>query len=198
MILDGTGDAQNIAGVGSDSRLNNTLLSVHDYSFFVNPPYKSETSWANHLAGYIGKYASRTVVTEWGGPMAPGSKNGVHYGTINYSVAGANYFDAYVRGMSGELRALGIGSVYWPGLRDGDWYSLTKKSGSGSGHRAVAGESVRATRLQYAWGIGNGGGTYVRIVNAANGLYVDSAGGAEGRRAQRRQRPLRTAVGRRE
>ena len=152
VILDGTGDAQNISGVGSDSRLNNTLLGVHDYSFFVNPPYNSETSWANHLAGYIGKYASRTVVTEWGGPMAPGSKNGVNYGTINYDVAGANYFDAYVRGMSDELRTLGVGSVYWPGLRDGDWYSMTKKSGSGSGITLSLVNQSGLDRLHYAWG----------------------------------------------
>jgi hypothetical protein len=152
VILDGTGDAQNISGVGSDSRLNNTLLGVHDYSFFVNPPYNDETSWAKHLAGYIGQYASRTVVTEWGGPMAPGSKNGVHYGTINYDVPGANYFDAYVRGMSDELRTLGVGSVYWPGLRDGDWYSMTKRSGSGSGITLSLVNQSGLDRLHYAWG----------------------------------------------
>jgi hypothetical protein len=152
VILDGGGDAQNISGVGSDSRLNNTLLGVHDYSFFVNPPYNSEASWANHLAGYIGKYASRTVVTEWGGPMAPGSKNGVNYGKINYDVPGANYFDAYVRGMSDELRTLGVGSVYWPGLRDGDWYSMTTKSGNGSGITLSLVNQSGLDRLHYAWG----------------------------------------------
>ena len=32
------------------------------------------------------------------------------------------------------------------------------------------------TRLQYAWGVGSGGGTYVRIGNAATGLYLDGMG----------------------
>jgi hypothetical protein len=170
VILDGAGDAQNVAAVGSDSRLNNTLLAVHDYSFFAG--YEDETEWANHIAGYIGGYASRTVATEWGGPMGPGSKNGVQYNTIDYSIPSGSFFADYIRGVSSELRALGMGSVLWPGLRDGDWYSLTTRNGT---TLSLVNQSG-LTRLQYAWGIGDGGGTYVRIVNAANGLYVDSAG----------------------
>jgi Ricin-type beta-trefoil lectin domain-like len=174
VILDGAGLAQNVAAVGGDSRLDNTLLAVHDYSFFAG--YEDETEWANHLAGYIGNYAARTVATEWGGPMSPGSKNGVQYGTIDYSIPSGSFFADYIRGVSSELRALGVGSVYWPGLRDGDWYSLTAKTGTGSGIKLSLVNPSGLTRLQYAWGIGSGGGTYVRIVNAATGLYVDGAG----------------------
>lgn len=174
VILDGAGDAQNVSAVGDDTRLDNTLLAVHDYSFFAG--YEDETEWANHIAGYIGKYADRTVATEWGGPMSPGSKNGVQYGTIDYSIPSGSFFADYIRGVSSELRALGMGSVYWPGLRDGDWYSLTTKSGTGSAIQLSLVNPSGLTRLQYAWGIGSGGGTYVRIVNAATGLYVDGAG----------------------
>ena len=42
VILDGAGLAQNVSAVGSDNRLNNTLLAAHDYSFFAG--YKDETS----------------------------------------------------------------------------------------------------------------------------------------------------------
>lgn len=174
VILDGAGNAQNVAAVGSDHRLDNTLLAVHDYSFFAG--YESETEWANHIAGYIGGYGSRTIATEWGGPMGPGSKNGVHYDTIDYSVPSGSFFADYVRGVSSELRTLGMGSVYWPGLRDGDWYSLTTKSGTGAGIKLSLVNPAGLTRLRYAWGIGDGGGTYVRIVNAATGLYVDGMG----------------------
>jgi Ricin-type beta-trefoil lectin domain-like len=174
VILDGTGDAQNAASVGGDSRLNNTLIGIHDYSFFAS--YDDETEWANHIAGYIGSYASRTVVTEWGGPMAPGSKNGVSYSTIDYSIPSGSFFADYIRGVSSELRTLGVGSVYWPGLRDGDWYSLTSKSGSGSGISLSLVNSSGLTRLQYAWGIGSGGGTYVEIRNAATNLEFDGMG----------------------
>ncbi len=174
VILDGTGDAQNVPAVGGDSRLNGTLLAVHDYSFFAG--YEDETEWANHIANEIGGYASRTVATEWGAPMGPGSKNGVSYNTIDYSIPSGSFFADYVRGVSSELRSLGMGSVYWPGLRDGDWYSMTTKSGSGSGITLSLVNQSGLTRLQYAWGIGSGGGTYVRIVNAASGLYVDGMG----------------------
>ncbi|WP_410594305.1 RICIN domain-containing protein [Amycolatopsis sp. lyj-23] len=174
VILDGTGDAQNVPAVGGDRRLDGTLLAAHDYSFFAG--YESETEWADHLGGYIGAYADRTVVTEWGGPMSPGSKNGVHYDTIDYSVPSGSFFADYIRGVSAKLRSLGVGSVYWPGLRDGDWYSLTTKTGTGAGIRLTLSNPSGLTRLQYAWGIGTGGGTYVRIVNAATGLYVDGLG----------------------
>lgn len=174
VILDGAGLAQNVAAVGGDSRLDGTFLAVHDYSFFAG--YEDETEWAEHLAGYIGGYAARTIATEWGGPMSPGSKNGVNYSAIDYSIPSGSFFADYVRGVSSELRALGMGSVYWPGLRDGDWYSMTSKSGTGSGIRLSLVNASGLTRLQYAWGIGSGGGTYVRITNAATGLYIDGEG----------------------
>ncbi|MEV6825469.1 RICIN domain-containing protein [Amycolatopsis sp. NPDC051102] len=174
VVLDGTGDAQNVPAVGADHRLDGTLLAAHDYSFFAG--YESETEWANHLGGYIGAYADRTIVTEWGGPMGPGSKNGVHYDPIDYSIPSGSFFADYIRGVSAKLRSLGVGSVYWPGLRDGDWYSLTTRTGT---QLSLVNQSG-LTRLQYAWGIGNGGGTYVRIVNAATGLYVDGLGRTAG------------------
>ncbi|NUS16088.1 MAG: carbohydrate-binding protein [Streptomyces sp.] len=174
VILDGAGYAQNVPAVGNDSRLNGTLLAVHDYSFFAG--YEDETEWANHLAGYVGAFADRTVATEWGGPMSPGSKDGVQYGAIDYSIPSGSFFADYIRGVSSQLRTSGMGSVYWPGLRDGDWYSLTSKSGSGSGIALSLVNPSGLTRLQYAWGIGSGGGTYVRIANAATGLLVDGAG----------------------
>ncbi|WP_036320785.1 RICIN domain-containing protein [Microbispora sp. ATCC PTA-5024] len=177
VILDGAGLATNVAAVGGDSRLNGTLLAVHDYTMFVTPPYDDETTWANHLGGFVGAYADRTVATEWGGPMGPGSKYDIQWDAIDYSVPSGSYFADYIRGISGKLRSLGMGGVYWPGLRDNDWYSLTRKSGSGAGISLSTVNPSGVTRLQYAWGVGNGGGTYVRIRNASTGLYVDGGGG---------------------
>jgi hypothetical protein len=174
VILDGTGLAQNVNAVGDDHRLDNTLLAAHDYSFFAG--FEDETDWSNHIAGYIGRYASRAVVTEWGGPMSPGSKNGVQYGTFDYSIPSGSFFADYLRGVSSELRSLGVGSVYWPGLRDGDWYSLTTRSGNGASTRLTLTNASGLTRLQYAWGIGTGGGTYVQIRNGATALAVDGMG----------------------
>jgi len=176
VILDGAGFAQNVSAVGGDSRLNNTLLGVHDYSFFVSPPYEDEAQWASHIAGYIGGYASRTIATEWGGPMMPGSKNGVSYNTINYNIPSGSFFADYIRGVSSELRTLGMGSVYWPGLRDGDWYSLTSKTGTGSSIKLSLVNSSGLARLQYAWGIGSGGTTHASLRNASTSLYIDGIG----------------------
>ncbi|HTJ71822.1 MAG TPA: RICIN domain-containing protein [Actinospica sp.] len=176
VILDGSGYATGVSTVGSDSALNGTLIGAHYYTFFVSSPYNDENQWANGIASEIGSYASRTVATEWGAPMSPGSKNGVSYNTIDYSIESGSYFAEYVRGVSSELRTLGVGSVYWPGLRDGDWYSLTSKTGTGSSIALSLVNSSGLTRLQYAWGVGSGGGTYVNISNDATGLYFDGLG----------------------
>ena len=132
VILDGTGNAQNVSSVGNDSRLKDCLLAVHDYSFFGSESMTSESEWENHIKGGVGSFADRTVCTEWGGPMSPGSKNGKSYDYLDYSKSPTNYFEGYIRGISNQLRAWNMGSFYWPGLRDGDWYSMTIKSGSGS------------------------------------------------------------------
>ncbi|MEU8607443.1 RICIN domain-containing protein [Actinoplanes sp. NPDC048791] len=174
VILDGAGLAQNVAAVGQDTRLNNTLLAVHDYSFFAG--FEDETSWGNHLASSIGGYASRTVATEWGGPMGPGSKNGVAYDTIDYNIPSGSFFADYLRGVSAKLRELGVGGVYWPGLRDGDWYSLTRRTGSGANLNLTLTNASGLNRLQYSWGMGTGGSTTVRIVGTATSRYADGLG----------------------
>jgi hypothetical protein len=176
VILDGAGYATNVAAVGSDSSLDGTLIAVHYYTFFVSSPYNSETQWANGIASLIGSYAGRTIATEWGAPMSTGSKNGVEYDPIDYSIPSGSFFADYVRGVSSELRTLGVGSVYWPGLRDGDWYSLTSKTGTGSSIALSLVNASGLTRLHYAWDIGSGGGTYVTISNDATGLDFDGLG----------------------
>jgi hypothetical protein len=78
--------------------------------------------------------------------------------------------------VSSKLRELGVGGVYWPGLRDGDWYSLTQRTGSGANINLTLTNASGLNRLHYSWGIGTGGTTTVRIVNAATGRYADGLG----------------------
>ena len=178
VILDGAGYATNVSAVGSDSRLTGTLLGVHDYSFFESTPYTTESQWETQFASEVGSYASRTVATEFGAPMSPGSKDGVSYGTLDYSQSSndSTYFVAYLRGITSELRTLGMGSVYWPGLRDGDWYSLTTKSVSGSTITLSITNASGLARVQYSWGSGSSSADNVEIVNVATGMYIDGAG----------------------
>ncbi|RTE10709.1 RICIN domain-containing protein [Paenibacillus whitsoniae] len=192
VILDGAGYAQNASVPGGDSRLNGTLLAVHDYVFFAGTPYMSEAQWADHLKSYVGSYASRTIMTEWGAMMQAGysSRYNVTYPLQDYTTPGGSLWVSYVRGISNQLRAWGMGSVYWPGLRDGDGYSMTTKSGSGSSINLTVNNATGLNRLQYAWGMGSDDPSviYVKIKNAATGLYIDgmgrtSDGSAEGQYA---------------
>jgi hypothetical protein len=106
VILDGTGNAQNVSDIGSAAALDGCLLGVHDYSFFGSDTWTSESQWISQFKGEVGSYSDRTVCTEWGGPMSPGSKNGVSYGSLDYSAAPTNYFEAYIRGMSSRAALL--------------------------------------------------------------------------------------------
>jgi len=186
VILDGTGDAQNVPNIGSASALAGCLLGVHDYSFFGSDTWNSESQWTSQFQGEVGSYASRTVCTEWGGPMSPGSKNGVSYGTLDYSQPPTNYFEAYIRGMSSQLRAWSMGSFYWVGLKDSDWYSMTTRSGTGSGLTLSVSNQSGLDRLQYAWGA-----SAVQVVLAAV-----RAAAVVARRAGAREAAAREAAGR--
>jgi len=164
VILDGSGMAQNVPDIGNDARFNDCLLAVHDYSMWGGfESWTTEAQWMNHLKGEVGNFADRTVCTEWGGPMSPGSKNGVSYGLQDYSKAPANYFQAYLRGMSSQLKAWNMGSFYWAGLKDTDWYSMTTKSGSGASITLSIPNQSGLVQLQNSWtsvpGTGGTGGT---------------------------------------
>jgi MYXO-CTERM domain-containing protein len=131
--------------------LTGCLLAVHEYSFFGSESMTSESQWVSAFKGEVGNYSDRTVCTEWGAPMSPGSKNGKNYDTLDYSTTPTNYFEAYLRGMSSQLKAWNMGSFYWPGLRDGDWYSMTTKSGTGANITLSIPNQSGLQQLQNAW-----------------------------------------------
>jgi MYXO-CTERM domain-containing protein len=187
VILDGTGNAQNVPDVGSDSRLDGCLLAVHEYSFFGSESMTSESQWVSAFKGEVGNYSDRTVCTEWGAPMSPGSKNGKNYDYLDYSQAPTNYFEAYLRGMSSQLRAWNMGSFYWPGLRDGDWYSMTIKTGTGATITLSIPNQSGLAQLQNSWtgpapsadgGIGGAAGRDAAVATGAGGTAGSSGGGS--------------------
>lgn len=156
VILEGTGGALNVPDIGSDSRFDGCLLGVLEYSMWGAETWTTEAQWIDHFKGLVGDYADRTVCTEWGGPMSPGSKNGIDYDYLDYSRSPTNYFEAYLRGVTSQLRTWQMGNFYWMGLRDGDWYSMTQKTGSGSSITLTVPNASGLERLQYAWGTGGG------------------------------------------
>jgi endoglucanase len=176
ILIDGTSYAQDITGVGADSRLTSCLLSIHDYTFFSSGGLTTAAQWESRLAGNVGSYGSRAVLTEFGDTMNSG---------INYTGAiGGSQDNAYIQGMTNEVRALGMGAIYWPGVRNGDSYAMESLSGTTPTNTNASGLS----RLQYAWGVGTGGtdvfysGAYYRFLNVNSGqaLDVNSASTASG------------------
>ena len=133
VILDGTGDAQSAAPVGNDSRLNNTLIAIHDYSFFAS--YRTRPSGPTTSPARSAASPPRPWPPNGAARWAPAARTGSTTTRSTTASQQRTYFADYIRGESSELRTLGMGSVYWPGLRDGDWYSMTTKTGSGAGIR---------------------------------------------------------------
>ncbi|NUQ95729.1 MAG: cellulase family glycosylhydrolase [Streptomyces sp.] len=138
VVVSGTGYNDHVTGVGAASALNGTLLSLHYYGYWNS--YTQESQWQSDLSGRIGSYASRTVIDEFGAPMT----TGIDY-LSNHN--GAQY-QSYLAAVTDTARAQGIGSVYWPGLRDGDTYSMERISGSTLANNNASG----ATQVRWGWG----------------------------------------------
>jgi endoglucanase len=144
IFVSGTGYNDNVTSVCADSRLNGTFLSLHHYGFWNT----SETSydwWVNDFKTRIGSCASRTVVDEWCASMTTGLN---YHGPIN----GSNEI-AYVQADTDTMRAFGMGSVYWPGLRNGDTYSMETLNGSGTNLWLTNNNASGVSRLKLSYGL---------------------------------------------
>src|ERR1700744_2565993 len=53
VLIDGTSYAQDITGVGADTRFKNCLLSIHDYAFFSNGSLTTAWQWETRLQGNV-------------------------------------------------------------------------------------------------------------------------------------------------
>jgi len=139
VIISGTGYNDNVTGVGAAPQLDGTLLSLHFYGFWGS--YTTEAGWLANLQPRIGSYGWRTIIDEAGSPMTIGLNYGNHEG---------NVYTSYLGALTQTARDQGMGTVYWPGLRDGDAYSLTTRLPDGD--LQVNSESGLA-QLQWGWGL---------------------------------------------
>ncbi len=138
IFVGGTGYDQNIGAVAGSSITSGCLFSCHDYGFW-NQSQTSNSWFYNSLSTEVGSYASRTVLTEFGGDMNQGwNYQGGDQG--NYQIASLNGFCNY-------CHATGMGSTYWAGLKTGDWYSLYTLSGTTMTLQSSSG----LTLIQYGW-----------------------------------------------
>jgi hypothetical protein len=140
VLVSGTGYNDNVTGVGAASALTGTLLSLHFYGFWASDTTRS--AWTANLSNRLGSYSSRTVIDEAGSPMTTG---------LDYSAGhqDGNVFTAYFAATTDLARSRQMGVVYWPGLRSGDTYSITRQSGSGLATNNASG----VVQLRWGWGL---------------------------------------------
>jgi hypothetical protein len=145
VIISGAGYNQRLTTIGSDSRFDGCLISRHTYQFF-NTGLHTKQAWKDDLVNSVGSYASRVVVTEWGAPMTDGR---------NYDVDADNQDDfvAFIRGVASGSRALGLGTVYWPGVRPNDHYRIQEINGSGTNISLSTTNATGRDQLRFSWGI---------------------------------------------
>lgn len=170
VVISGTGYNDNVTGVAASTALNGTLLSLHFYGFWGS--YTTEADWINNLLPRIGGYAYRTIVDEAGSPMTVG---------LNYGNHNGNVFTSYFAAVTDIARGMGMGLVYWPGLRFGDSYSIESLDAKGRLH-----DNSATGVAQLKWGYGFGTVPPVNnqppappgtsITGAASGRCVDVPG----------------------
>ncbi|NUT49459.1 MAG: cellulase family glycosylhydrolase [Saccharothrix sp.] len=143
VFIGGVKYSEDVKPVCADPRLDGTYLALHQYGFW-HQDWTDPRQWAADLRDRIGDCASRTVLDEVGASMTTG---------LDYDgpVDGSNEV-AYLQAATDTLRELGMGSVYWPGLRTGDTYSLTTLHGAGTDLSLQVTNASGLSRLRWGWG----------------------------------------------
>jgi endoglucanase len=128
---------------GADSRLAGCILNIHIYA--IGSTDTNPANWTTKLKNAVGPYANRTVVSEYGSPMTSGYD---YSGAVNGTA-----FIAYMQAVTSQIRTSGMGSCYWPGLRNGDWYSITTLKGTGSNLSLSVNSTSGLALIKSAWGM---------------------------------------------
>jgi endoglucanase len=144
VIVAGTGYDDTVPPVGSDTRFAGCLLQLHIYGFW-HDTWTAQQQWRDSMTTALGSYSARTIVGEWGAAMTTG---------MDYSVnTDGDAYRSYIRAVSDIMHNNAMGSCYWPGLRNGDSYSMTTLNTSGSSLTLTVNNASGLDRLHWAWGI---------------------------------------------
>ena len=144
VFVSGAGYNDHVTTVCADPRLKGTYLSLHHYGFWKD--YATYDQWVSDLKERLGDCANRTVADEFGAPMTTG---------LNYNVPTPTDNSVnFIQADTDTFRKLGMGSVYWPGLRTDDTYSIQKLIGDAARPWLVTTNQSGADRLAWAWGRG--------------------------------------------
>ncbi|PWI13680.1 cellulase [Streptomyces sp. Act143] len=141
VFVSGAGYNDHVTSVCADPRLKGTYLSLHHYGFWKS--YATYDEWVADLKVRIGDCANRTVADEFGAPMTTG---------LNYNVKTPddNYVN-FIQAVTDTFRELRMGSVYWPGLRTDDIYSIQELTGDPAKPWLRTTNQSGADRLAWAW-----------------------------------------------
>ena len=141
VFVSGAGYNDHVTSVCADPRLKGTYLSLHHYGFWKS--YATYDEWVADLKVRIGDCANRTVADEFGAPMTTG---------LNYNVKTPddNYVN-FIQAVTDTFRELKMGSVYWPGLRTDDIYSIQQLTGDPAKPWLKTTNQSGADRLAWAW-----------------------------------------------
>jgi Ricin-type beta-trefoil lectin domain/Cellulase (glycosyl hydrolase family 5) len=141
VVISGAGYNDHVTTVGAAPALDGTLLSLHFYGYWAS--YTDEADWIGNLLPRIGPYAYRTIIDEAGAPMTIG---------LNYGAHNGNDYTAYFAAVTDIARGMGMGLVYWPGLRFGDSYSMETLEPDG---QLVNNDPSGVAQLQWGYGFGS-------------------------------------------
>ena len=173
VIVPGLYSDQDLCPVGSDSALDGTLLSIHIYGMFGDS-HTTEQAWINYFENELCGYSSRAVLTEFGVPMNTG---------VNYDGPRDGNNDlSYLYGITDTVRALGMGSILWTGIKQNTQTSgpgpcenascaITSLNSSGTGETVTNQSGL--DRVQWGWGTGTNPGAPQGLVGVGSGRCLD-------------------------
>lgn len=139
IVLGGARYSENVNAIGADTRFAECRLSFHFHVWWRN--YWSVAEWETPIRDYV-NYPQRTILTEFGIP--------VQYGDDFWTVTTSPTKNiAFMQGITNSVRTKNMGSIYWPGLRTNDSYSIFTYNGASLD--IVNASALR--RAQYGWGL---------------------------------------------
>ncbi|HEY1787707.1 MAG TPA: cellulase family glycosylhydrolase [Verrucomicrobiae bacterium] len=104
ILLDGTGYADNVTGIGGDTSFSGCLLALHDYAVW-NTSLTTEAQWESQLQTAVGSYYGRTIITEMGAASDTG---------LDYSHSANDNNISFIRAMCEQCLSWGMGFTYFP------------------------------------------------------------------------------------
>jgi hypothetical protein len=118
ILIGGSGYSEYLKDFACDEQFNGCIFSVHIYSWFSTAT--TFAGWKAEFEKRIGyQLANRVVITEFGAPMQS---------SLDYSDTESRDVNVrFMRSASQMMNEWNLGSIYWPGLRDHDGFSILKR-----------------------------------------------------------------------